>query len=119
MRLNEPTKLSIILSTLIRCFDTSNLCKSKDPEHDVLPNRYGTFDTPICPIPTEIIDILYRRENFLKKVLEDATSCEDSARLLRFLLWENPDITSIIFNEIVGLVNKKHVSISIYQMNLF
>jgi len=29
-RLNEPSKLFVILSTLIRCFDVSMLCKSKE-----------------------------------------------------------------------------------------
>jgi hypothetical protein len=52
-----------------------------------------------------MIDILYRRENFLKKIIEDASSCEDSLRLLRFLVWENPDVTSIVLNEIIGLVS--------------
>jgi hypothetical protein len=55
-------------------------------------------------MPEDIIDIIYKRDHFLKKILEDSTSCEESLRLLRFLLWENPDVTSIIFNEIGGLV---------------
>jgi ubiquitin carboxyl-terminal hydrolase 9/24 len=53
-----------------------------------------------------MIDIIYKRDNFLKKILEDSSSCEESLRLLRFLIWENPDVTSTIFNEIVGLVSQ-------------
>ncbi len=72
----------------------------------MLPNPYYTHDNnPICPIPEALIEIIYKRDNFLKKILEDSSSCEDSLRLLRFLIWENPDVTSIIFNEIAGLVS--------------
>ena len=104
-RLNEPSKLFTILSTLIRCFDVSSLCKSHEVDQDILPNPYYTSENrPICPIPNELIEIIYKREQFLKKILEDSSSCGDSLQLLRFLLWENVDITSIIFNEIAGLV---------------
>ena len=103
LRLGEPSKLFIILSTLIRCFDVSKLCQSKDG-NEILRNPSALFEPPISPMPDDLIEIIYKRENLLKKILEDSNSSEDSARLLQFLLWENPDVTLIIFNEIVGLV---------------
>ena len=106
-RLNEPSKLFIILSILIRCYDVSQLCQSHQPDGEVLPNPYYMHENgPISVIPNELVEIIYKREQFLKKILEDASSCEDSLRLIRFLLWENADVTSVIFNEIAGLVRR-------------
>ncbi len=56
-------------------------------------------------MPQPMADIIYKRDIFLKKIIEDSGSCEESLRLLRFLLWENPDVTSIVLNEIITLVN--------------
>jgi len=71
-----------------------------------LPNPFYTYDNcPICPIPEEMIEILYKRDHFLKKILEDTGTCEDSVRFLRFLIWENPDVTSAVLHEIMGVVS--------------
>jgi ubiquitin carboxyl-terminal hydrolase 9/24 len=56
-------------------------------------------------MPQQIAEIIYKRDIFLKKIIEDSGSCEDSLRLLRFLIWENPDVTSVVLNEIITLVN--------------
>jgi hypothetical protein len=56
-------------------------------------------------MPQQMADTIYRRDIFLKKIIEDSGSCEESLRLLRFLIWENPDVTSIVLNEITTLVN--------------
>ena len=69
-----------------------------------MPNPHSNFpDGPICVIPEEMIDILYKRTNFLKKLIEEM-STDDSIRLLRFLIWENPDVTVLILSEIVAYV---------------
>lgn len=60
-------------------------------------------DGPIYVIPEEMIDILYKRTNFLKKLIEEM-STEESIRLLRFVIWENPDVTVLILSEIVAYV---------------
>ncbi|UJR08730.1 hypothetical protein I4U23_012987 [Adineta vaga] len=102
-RYGEPSKLSIILATLIRCFDVSILCQSNQSDGKILPNPYHTYNnTPVCPVPNEFIDLLYKRDHLLKKVIEDASSSEDLSRFLRFLIWENPRITSLAMREILG-----------------
>jgi len=104
LRNGEADKLFVILSTLIRCFDVSTLCKSSQPDGAVMPNPHSYLpDGPICVIPEEMIDILYKRTNFLKKLIEEM-STEDSIRLLRFLIWENPDVTVLILSEIVAYI---------------
>jgi hypothetical protein len=56
-------------------------------------------------MPEEMIEILYKGDHFLKKILEDTGSCEDSVRFLRFLIWENPDVTSAVLHEVIGVVS--------------
>ncbi len=71
-----------------------------------MPNPYYTHDNgPICPMPQQMADIIYKRDIFLKKIIEDSGSCEESLRLLRFLIWENSDVTAVVLNEIITLVN--------------
>ena len=73
-------------------------------------------------MPQQMADIIYKRDIFLKKIIEDSGSCEESLRLLRFLIWENPDVTSIVLNEIITLVNsiynilRKSQSISFFYL---
>lgn len=72
-----------------------------------MPNPYCQFpDGPLCAIPEEMIHILYKRTNFLKKLIEDM-STEEASRLLRFLIWENPEVTALILSEIVNYVRER------------
>jgi hypothetical protein len=71
-------------------------------------------------MPQQMADIIYKRDIFLKKIIEDSGSCEESLRLLRFLIWENPDVTSIVLNEIITLVNSiKRLIISQLFLSFF
>jgi hypothetical protein len=73
-------------------------------------------------MPQPMADIIYKRDIFLKKIIEDSGSCEESLRLLRFLLWENPDVTSIVLNEIITLVNtqqQKNTTMNHFFLFLF
>ena len=56
-------------------------------------------------MPASMAEMIYKRDIFLKKIIEDSGTCEESLRLLRFLLWENPDVTSVVLNEIMTLVS--------------
>ncbi|CAF0941972.1 unnamed protein product [Adineta ricciae] len=108
-RYGEPAKLFVILSTLIRCFDVSSHCRSRQSDAALLPNPYYTQDNdPICPMPQQMADIIYKRDIFLKKIIENSGSCEESLRLLRFLVWENPEVTSVVLNEIITLLSMYH-----------
>lgn len=81
-----------------------------------MPNPFYTHEnSPICVIPQQIADVIYKREIFLKKIIEDSGSCEESLRLLRFLIWENPDLTAMVLSEIMTLV-KSH-QIPFIQLN--
>ena len=71
-----------------------------------MPNPYYTHETgPICSIPDDLIEIIYKRDNFIKRIIEDSAS-EETLRLLRFLVWENSAVTAMVFNEIITLVSR-------------
>jgi hypothetical protein len=70
-------------------------------------------------MPQPIVEIIYKRDIFLKKIIEDSGSCEDSLRLLRFLIWENPDVTSIVLNEIITLVNSTKTKFQKSRISVF
>lgn len=85
-------------------------------ETQLLPNPYFTHETdPICVIPPVVAEMIYKRDVFLKKIIEDSGTCEESLRLLRFLLWENPDVTSIVLNEIITLVRLDRYSFRFFS----
>ena len=63
--------------------------------------------------------MIYKRDIFLKKIIEDSGSCEESLRLLRFLLWENVDVTSIVLNEIMTLVRHSAGVLLPHRLALF
>ncbi|CAF3682375.1 unnamed protein product [Rotaria sp. Silwood1] len=110
-RFGEPSKVSIILSTLVRCFDVSMLCKTRQSNNELLPNPYYAFDnSPLCSIPEDMINIIYKQENFLKRIIEEICSCDELFNLLRFLIWENPDITWIILHDIIGSLSKVYAN---------
>ena len=69
-------------------------------------NPYYTHEIgPICSLPDDLIDIIYKRDNFIKRIIEDSFS-EETLRLLRFLIWENAALTAMVFNEIITLVSR-------------
>ncbi|CAF0895252.1 unnamed protein product, partial [Didymodactylos carnosus] len=105
-RYGEPAKLYVILSTLIRCFDVTQYCKPRNPDSELLQNPFYTHNDggPLYAMPLQLVDIIYKRDAFLKKIIEDSSNCDESQKLLKFLLWENIDVTIIVLNEIIGLL---------------
>ncbi|CAF3998875.1 unnamed protein product [Rotaria sp. Silwood1] len=82
------------------------LISSGIEHNELLPNPYYAFDnSPLCSIPEDMINIIYKQENFLKRIIEEICSCDELFNLLRFLIWENPDITWIILHDIIGSVS--------------
>ncbi|CAF1316830.1 unnamed protein product, partial [Didymodactylos carnosus] len=106
-RYPESTKLFVILSTLIRCFNITQYCKSRNSDSELLPNPFYTHNDGglLHNMPQQLVEIVYKRDTLLKKIIEDSSSCEDSQKLLKFLLWENIDVTIIVLNEIIGLLS--------------
>ncbi|CAF2878381.1 unnamed protein product [Rotaria sp. Silwood2] len=60
------------------------LCKTKQSNNELLSNPYYAYDN--SSIPEYMINIIYKQD-----------LCN-----LRFLIWENPNVTWIILHEIIG-----------------
>lgn len=104
---------------LIRCCDISSKAASATPGQPALPNPYG--EAALMPIQPQVSDILFARNNFVKKLLEDASAIDETPRLLRYCCWENNQFSFTVLSEIlwqVGLENEKFSvnSLSIHLM---
>ena len=42
--------------------------------------------------------------NYLKKVIDENASGEDTVKLLKFLVWENWDMSLVVLNELINQV---------------
>lgn len=54
-------------------------------------------------MPNKIADMLFKRTNFLKKLLEDAPNLEETVKLMRFLCWENMNFSMDLLNELLWM----------------
>jgi ubiquitin carboxyl-terminal hydrolase 9/24 len=87
---------------LIRCCDISSKTSSSVPGQPPLPNSFG--EQPLMPIQPQVAEILYTRNNFVKKLLEDASGIEETSRLLRYCCWENTHFSFVVLSEILWQV---------------
>ncbi len=71
-----------------------------------LPNPYGdpNITTPIMPLQQLVVDILFVRTSYVKKIIEDCSNSEDTIKLLRFCCWENPQFSSTVLSELLWQV---------------
>ncbi len=71
-----------------------------------LPNPYGdpNITAPIMPLQQLVVDILFVRTSYVKKIIEDCSNSEDTIKLLRFCCWENPQFSSTVLSELLWQV---------------
>ena len=98
----ELGKLYQVVCMLIRCCDISSKTSSSVPGQPPLPNSFG--EPPLMPIQPQVAEILYTRNNFVKKLLEDASGIEETSRLLRYCCWENNHFSFAVLSEILWQV---------------
>lgn len=74
-----------------------------------LPNPYGdpNITAPIMPLQQMVVDILFVRTSYVKKIIEDCSNSEDTIKLLRFCCWENPQFSSTVLSELLWQVREK------------
>ncbi|KAI2660738.1 putative ubiquitin carboxyl-terminal hydrolase FAF-X [Labeo rohita] len=88
----ELGKLYTVVSQLVRCCDVTSRMQSSINGNPPLPNPYGdpNITAPIMPLQQLVVDILFVRTSYVKKIIEDCSNSEDTIKLLRFCCWENP-----------------------------
>ncbi|VDH98041.1 ubiquitin carboxyl-terminal hydrolase 9/24 [Mytilus galloprovincialis] len=111
----ELNKLYSVVSILVRCCDVSTRCLSyaespskMNPYSDgpPKPNPFGdpSLPTPLMPIQQPVIEPMYGRTSYVKKLIEDCNSSDDTAKLLKFCSWENPHFSSTVLGELLWQV---------------
>lgn len=100
----ELGKLYQVVSLLVRCCDVSAKTHSCQPNTPPLPNVH--MGDQICqeylmPIQPHVAAILYNKTSYVKKVIEEANTLEDTVKLLKFCSWENPQFSSMVLSELL------------------
>ncbi len=122
----DLAKLFSVVSTLLRCFDVSEHCLSHqtnqqaNSSNSTLPNVYSyqydlnqqqqqqqqsqkSLEHHSLKLPSKIEDFLYKRLNYVKKVLEDAPNTDETIKLMKFLCWENMNFSTLLLNELLWM----------------
>ena len=60
------------------------------------PNQH-----PIMAMQPHVIDMLFSRSTYLKKLIEEANAQEDTKKLLQFCCWENPTFSHAVLYELL------------------
>ncbi|CAG9840067.1 unnamed protein product [Diabrotica balteata] len=98
----ELGKLNQLVACLIRCCDVSSKCQNST-NGPVLPNPYKDPTIPeyIMPISSPAAEILFNRNVYVKKVIEDTNLTEDAIKFLQFCSWENPHFSRTVLSELL------------------
>ena len=54
-------------------------------------------------LPVKIEEYVYKRANYVKKLLEDAPNLEETVKLMKFLSWENMNFSTTLLNELLWM----------------
>lgn len=102
----ELGKLYSVVSQLIRCCNVSSRMQSSINGNPSLPNPFGdpNLSQPIMPIQQNVVDILFVRTSYVKKIIEDCSNSDETVKLLRFCCWENPQFSSTVLSELLWQV---------------
>ena len=80
----------------------------------MLSNPYHTYETgPIGSIPDDLIEIIFKRDNFIRRIIEDSSS-DETLRLLRFPTRENSPVTAMVFTEIITTLVSRTSTVTAY-----
>ncbi|XP_067314752.1 ubiquitin carboxyl-terminal hydrolase 9X-like isoform X2 [Pseudorasbora parva] len=102
----ELGKLYSVVSQLLRCCDVTARMQSSINGNPALANPYGDpgLAVPIMPLQQLVAEVLFVRSSYVKKIIEDCSSSEETVKLLRFCCWENPQFSSTVLSELLWQV---------------
>lgn len=97
-------KLYQVVSILIRSCDLTSRCSSSHPNQAILPNPYSEEPEGVVLhtlAPQSVADQILNRNAYVKKVLEDANSSEETIKMFKYCSWENPTFSSTVLTELL------------------
>lgn len=102
----ELGKLFSVVSQLVRCCDVSSKMQSSVQNAEPMPNpfRDSMCSQPLMPIQPRVAELLYSRGGYVKKLIEDCNSSEETTKLLRFCCWEHPQFSLLVLGELLWQV---------------
>jgi len=100
----ELGKLYAVVSQLARSCEVTSKCMSSTPNTPILPNSFGEGDQPIIKVQPQVADLLFNRSSYVKKIIEDYTTADETLKLLRFCCWENPHFSRMVLSELLWQV---------------
>lgn len=72
---------------------------------EILANPHSFFDPEYSiPINERLSSMIFGRQNFFRKLIEDLSN-EEASKLFSFLIWENPKVSKMIFDEMLRMVS--------------
>ncbi|XP_066261614.1 ubiquitin carboxyl-terminal hydrolase 9X [Euwallacea similis] len=103
----ELGKLNQLVSCLVRCCDVSSKCQSSIAGGQVRPNPYREFsiDDYIATISPQAADILFNRNSYIKKIIEDTNLTDEAVKLFQFCSWENPQFSKHVLSEVLWQIS--------------
>jgi len=102
----ELSKLYSVVSQLVRCCDVSSKCHSSISGQPPMANPHGdpVLGKALMPLQTQVVEILYGRNVYVKKIIEEANTVEETAKLLKYCSWENPHFSFVVLGELLWQV---------------
>ena len=70
----------------------------------VLPNPHREKNNQLVTLSAHSIEIIYRKTEFLKRVIEDTVNVDETIVPLKYLSWENPAVSQAIIIELLNQV---------------
>lgn len=114
----DLAKLYCVVSVLIRCYDVSSYCSSAIDSESVAVNPYshltelkqqeGANFNPHglnthLKLPAKLAELIYKQTSFVKKLLDDGPSMDETVKLVKFLSWENFSFSLVLLNELLWM----------------
>ena len=68
-------------------------------------NEIKTVQSESIVFSTKLNEFINTRSTYIKKILEEAPSLEETIKLIKFLCWENINFSSMLLSELLWLVS--------------
>lgn len=104
----ELGKLYAVVSLLVRCCDVSGYCFSSKTGTKPLPMPAmdrAVKQQPLMQLPQNVGEMLFSSKNYMKKIIEDNNSADDTVKLLRYCCWENPHFSVAVLSQLLWHVS--------------
>ena len=92
-----------VVSILVRSCDLTSRCSSSHQNQPILKNPYSEEPEGVAlhTLPPQVVEQVLTRNAYVKKVLEDANSSEETIKMFKYCSWENPSFSSMVLTEIL------------------